>query len=123
MLGELAGKLISKIPLSNNTNNRKIHHIAQDLNDQLIEKMNWTEFDPQLDGATGNKKDTHLYSWMIIVSLKIFCPTKASLEAQRLKTYLRALGSLKPKMIWIGNGTSACTLMDLVNISPLLRIT
>jgi predicted RNase H-like nuclease len=37
MIGESAGKL-SKVPLSNNTISRRIQHIAEDLNDQLIEK-------------------------------------------------------------------------------------
>jgi hypothetical protein len=38
MIGESAGKLLSKVPLSNNTISRRIQHIAEDLNDQLIEK-------------------------------------------------------------------------------------
>jgi hypothetical protein len=37
IIGESAGKLLSKVPLSNNTINRRIQHIAEDLNDQLIE--------------------------------------------------------------------------------------
>lgn len=39
-IGEPAGKLLSKVSLSNNTVSRKIHHTADDLNDQLIEKKN-----------------------------------------------------------------------------------
>jgi hypothetical protein len=38
MIGESAGKLFSKVPSSNNTISRRIQHIAEDLNDQLIEK-------------------------------------------------------------------------------------
>jgi hypothetical protein len=38
MIVESAGKLLSKVPLSNNTISRRIQHIAEDLNDQLIEK-------------------------------------------------------------------------------------
>jgi hypothetical protein len=44
MIGESAGKLLSKMPLSNNTISLKIEHIPpspdipEDLNDQLIEK-------------------------------------------------------------------------------------
>jgi hypothetical protein len=39
MIGESAGKLLSKVPLSNNTISRRIQHIAEYLNDQLIEKL------------------------------------------------------------------------------------
>jgi hypothetical protein len=38
MIGESVGKLLSKVSLSNNTISRRIQHIAEDLNDQLIEK-------------------------------------------------------------------------------------
>jgi hypothetical protein len=38
MIGESAGKLLSKVPLSNNTISCRIQHIVEDLNDQLIEK-------------------------------------------------------------------------------------
>jgi len=38
MVGESAGKLLSKVPLSNNTVSRRIYHMVEDLNDQLIEK-------------------------------------------------------------------------------------
>jgi hypothetical protein len=35
MINESAGKLLSKVHLSNNIISRRIHHIAEDLNDQL----------------------------------------------------------------------------------------
>jgi hypothetical protein len=38
IIGESDGKLLSKVPLSNNTISRRIQHIAEDLNDQLIAK-------------------------------------------------------------------------------------
>jgi hypothetical protein len=38
MIVESAGKLLSKVSLSNNTISRRIQHIAEDLNDYLIEK-------------------------------------------------------------------------------------
>jgi hypothetical protein len=38
MIDESAGKLLSKMPLPNNTISRRMQHIAEDLNDQLIEK-------------------------------------------------------------------------------------
>jgi hypothetical protein len=38
MISESAGKLVSKVLLSNNTISPRIQHIAEDLNDQLIEK-------------------------------------------------------------------------------------
>jgi hypothetical protein len=38
MIGKTAWKLLSKVPLSNNTISRRKQHIAEDLNDQLIEE-------------------------------------------------------------------------------------
>jgi hypothetical protein len=38
IIGESAAKLLSKVPLSINTISRRIQHIAEDLNDKLIEK-------------------------------------------------------------------------------------
>ncbi|XP_025421559.1 zinc finger BED domain-containing protein 5-like [Sipha flava] len=49
MVGESAGKLLSKVSLSNNTISRRIHHMAEDLNDQLIGKIKEREFGLQLD--------------------------------------------------------------------------
>jgi hypothetical protein len=40
--------------LSNNTISRRIQHIAEDLNDQLTEKLKGKEFGLQLDEATDN---------------------------------------------------------------------
>jgi hypothetical protein len=37
------------VPLSNNTTSRRIQHIAEDFNDQLIEKLKGKEFGLQLD--------------------------------------------------------------------------
>ncbi|XP_075070632.1 protein FAM200A-like isoform X2 [Mixophyes fleayi] len=60
MVGESAGKLLSKVPLSNNTMSHRIQHMAEDLNVQLIEKMKGKEFALQLDEATDSNKDAHL---------------------------------------------------------------
>lgn len=49
MIGESAGKLLSKVPFSNNTISRRIHHIADNLNDQLIEKLQENVFWLQLE--------------------------------------------------------------------------
>jgi hypothetical protein len=38
MIGKSAGKLLSKVPLSNNTIRHRIQHIAEELSDQLIGK-------------------------------------------------------------------------------------
>jgi len=38
MIGESAGKLLSKILLSNNTVSCRIHHMEEDHNDKLVEK-------------------------------------------------------------------------------------
>jgi hypothetical protein len=47
-VGESAGKLLLKVPLSNNTISRRIQHMAEGINDQLIEKMKGVEFGLQL---------------------------------------------------------------------------
>lgn len=60
MVGKSVGQLISKVLLSNDTISRRIHHIAEDLNDQLIEKIKGKKFDLQLDEATGSNKVAHL---------------------------------------------------------------
>jgi len=59
MVGESAGKLLSKVPLSNNTVSRRIHHMAEDLNDQLVEKTKEREFGFHLDEATDTYKNAH----------------------------------------------------------------
>jgi hypothetical protein len=48
MIGESAGKLLSKVFMLNNTISRRIQHIAEDLNDQLIEKLKGKESGLQL---------------------------------------------------------------------------
>lgn len=60
MVGESAGKPISKVPLSNNTIIRRIHDIAEDLNHQLIEKLKGKEFGLQLDKAIDSNRDAHI---------------------------------------------------------------
>ncbi|XP_068129400.1 zinc finger BED domain-containing protein 5-like [Hyperolius riggenbachi] len=60
MAGESTGKLLSKIPLSNSTVSRRIECMAEDLNDQITEKMKGKEFGLQLDEATDSHKDAHL---------------------------------------------------------------
>jgi hypothetical protein len=41
MIGEFGGRLLSKMHFSNNSISRRIQHIAENLNDQLIEKLGW----------------------------------------------------------------------------------
>jgi hypothetical protein len=64
IIGESAGKLLSKVPLSNNTISRRMQHIAEDLNDQLIVKLKGKEFGLQLDEATDNKNDAHFICYV-----------------------------------------------------------
>src|SRR6218665_2036488 len=79
MIGESAGKLLSKVPLSNNTISRRIQHIAEDLNDQLIDKLKGKEFGLQLDEATYSNSDAQLICYVrfivgnVIVEDLLFC--------------------------------------------------
>jgi hypothetical protein len=91
MIGESAGKLLAKVPLSNNTINRRIQHIAEDYNGQLIEKLKGKEFGLQLDEATDNNKDVHLICYVRfidgnnIVEDLLFCKSiTATAKAQDL---------------------------------------
>ena len=77
--------------LSNNTISRRIQHIAEDFNDQLIEKIKGKEFGLQLDEATDNNNAAHLicYVWFIdghnIVEDLLFCKSiTAGAKAQDL---------------------------------------
>jgi len=64
MVGESAGKLLSNVPLSNNTVSRRINQMAEDLNDQLVEKIENKVFGLQLVEATDNNKDAHLICYV-----------------------------------------------------------
>lgn len=44
MIGEFARKLLSKMPLSNNTISYRIQLMVEDLNGQLIKKLKGKEF-------------------------------------------------------------------------------
>jgi hypothetical protein len=91
MVGESAGKLLLKVPLSNNTISRRIQHMAEDINNQLIEKMKGVEFGLQLDEAMDNNKDAHLICYVRfiddnnIIEDLLFCKnTTAGAKAQDL---------------------------------------
>ncbi|CAH2095724.1 unnamed protein product [Euphydryas editha] len=86
-----AGKLISKVPLSNNTISRRIHDIAEDLNYQLIEKMKSKDFGLQLDEATESNNVAHLICYVrflddnVTVEDLLFCKSiTESAKAQDL---------------------------------------
>ncbi|XP_046145958.1 SCAN domain-containing protein 3-like [Osmia bicornis bicornis] len=64
MVGESAGKMLLKVPLSNNTISRRIQYMVEDINYQLIEKIKGVEFGLQLDEATDNNKDAHLICYV-----------------------------------------------------------
>jgi hypothetical protein len=106
MIGESAGKLLSKVPLSKNTISRRIQHIAEDLNDQVIEKLQGKEFCFQLDEATDNNNDAHLICYVrfidgnnIVEDLLSCKGITASAKAQDLFDILILL---YPKTVWSG---------------------
>ncbi|XP_076325514.1 protein FAM200A-like [Tachypleus tridentatus] len=79
------------MPLSNDTISHRIQHMAEDLNDHLIEKMKGKEFGLHLDEAMDSNKDAHLIccTWFVdgdkIVEDLLVCKNiRASTKAQDL---------------------------------------
>jgi len=60
MLGEAATKQYMNIPLTDTTIGRRIFDLAEDIKDQLINKLKGKDFSLQLDEATDNNNDGHL---------------------------------------------------------------
>jgi hypothetical protein len=100
MIGESARKLLSKVPLSDNTSSSRIQHIAEDINDKLIEKVERNELGLQLDEATDNNNGAHLICYVLLLL--------------RLKTCSRSLILLYPKTVWSGLSALVPVLMVLV---------
>jgi hypothetical protein len=105
------------VPLSNNIISRRIQHITEDLNDQLIGKLKRKEFGLQLDEATDKNNDAHLICYVQftdgnnIVEDLLFCKSiTASAKAQDL----RSLILLYPKTVWNGLRALVSVLMALV---------
>lgn len=118
MVGESAGKLLSKVHLFNNTVSRRIHHMAEDLNDQLIEKIKKSEFGLQLDEATDTNKDAHLICYVRFIDgddmVEDLPFVKILQQALRLRTYLIFLIILCQKICWIGLNMTVFVLTALV---------
>ena len=54
LLGEQAANILQKIPLSNDTVKRTQDEIAENLEEQLVEKLKVSKFSLQIDGTTMN---------------------------------------------------------------------
>ena len=52
MLGEEAANIFQKIPLSNDTVKRRQDEMAENLEEQLVEKLRHTKFSLQIDETT-----------------------------------------------------------------------
>lgn len=93
MVGESVGRLPSEVPLSNSTLACRIQHMAESLNNHLIDKMEGKNFSLQLDDATDSNRDAHLISYtQFVVGDKNFEDLlflKELLQVQRFKTCLR----------------------------------
>lgn len=64
MIGESAAKQLRSVPLSDNTISRRIFDMADDINDQLNEKLKGRYFAIQLDEATDSHNDAHLICYV-----------------------------------------------------------
>jgi hypothetical protein len=60
MIGDAAAKQLKNAPLSDNTISRRIHDMAEDINNQLIEKLKGNDFAIQLDEETNSHNVAHL---------------------------------------------------------------
>jgi hypothetical protein len=58
MIWDAAAKQLKNVPLSDNT--IRIQDMAEDINEQLIEKLKGNNFAIQLDEATDSHNDAHL---------------------------------------------------------------
>jgi hypothetical protein len=72
MLGEAAAKQLMNIPLSDTTINRRILDVAEDINDQLIDKLKGKDFSLQLDEATDNNNDGYLICYVRFIDGGVF---------------------------------------------------
>ncbi|XP_072384351.1 zinc finger BED domain-containing protein 5-like [Diabrotica undecimpunctata] len=59
MIGESAAKETKNLPLSSNTVSRRIHEMAEDINEQIVGKLSGL-FAIQLDEATDSNDDAQL---------------------------------------------------------------
>jgi len=72
MLWEAAAKQLMNIPLSDTTISRRILDLAEDINDQLIDKLKGKDFSLQLDEATDNNNDGHLICYVRFIDGSVF---------------------------------------------------
>lgn len=72
MIGESAAKEIKNIPLSNNTISRRIHDMAEDINEQIVGKLSGL-FAIQLDEATDSNDDAQLICYVRYIQESNLC--------------------------------------------------
>uniref|UniRef100_A0A834RDR4 Zinc finger BED domain-containing protein 5 n=1 Tax=Sarcoptes scabiei TaxID=52283 RepID=A0A834RDR4_SARSC len=79
MIGEEEAKLLSKVPLSKDTIGRRIQHMGENLNTQLIEKLRGKEFSLLIDDSRESEKDARFICYVrfideeLIVEDLFFC--------------------------------------------------
>ncbi len=97
MLDEASVAKLKTIPVSNDTMSRRIHDIANDIEEQLIEKIKGKRYALQVDEATDSNKDSLLIAYVRFVDFEslnedlLFCkyiPKRATAD-ELLKLLIR----------------------------------